>query len=91
VFRGKHHGSIGAHEPFEGGRRGTGMGDLPFPCGKSDEEFPIVIDAHGGGRQHGSQAVGNEFRPAISPDADGAVRRAQINADDHFKCASNSR
>ncbi|MNY41298.1 NAD-specific glutamate dehydrogenase [compost metagenome] len=76
--------AVGAHVAFEGRGGQAGVGGLPLARGQTDQDVAgLVVQADGRGRQQVAEAVGNQLRLAVAPDADRAVGRTQINADNH--------
>ena len=75
---------IGAHIALEAGGGDVWMGEQAVARGTADEHGAVITIAHGGGRHHLTQSIGNEFWPVCLEDRHKRIGRAKVYADDGF-------
>ncbi len=80
---GKLEDMVGPHRALEGGGAAVRPGGQSVPRRLTHQRGAILGDADAGRREHRAQRVRDQLRRAAAEDRRQAVRRAQIDADDH--------
>jgi hypothetical protein len=76
-------GTAGAHGALEGGNASLRVDANAFPCRCTHEYFPAAIKTHHRRGQDLAERIGNQRRDAIAPYRNKAVRRTEVNSDNH--------
>jgi hypothetical protein len=76
-------GTAGAHGALEGGNASLRVDANPFPRRCPHEYFPAAVKTDHRGGQDLAKRIGNQRRDTIAPHRNKAVRRTEVNSDNH--------